>query len=350
MTGSFGPWTTAIDSGSRAQLSAFWKKRLARLPGLRDVSPRISKTGWLLLLAAVVVAMSWPTLYLSQSMAATAASGQPSEPADEPAQAADEPKPQATPPGGPILVSLPGGVTGELIGLCDHTAKNKSWWAPDGTPIAAPYQRFRSRATPSPGQIAREIAVVFHIPESADITAYWRTDCSAYAGGRPEDAEGKPLPEIDAAAVCISSGQPTARITFNVAAGEWKTMAKTDGRNYRARGTREHGYAFTKALQNNGSLVITISHDVLRRDLRIVAVDQAGKIITTGDGGGGGMRHFMQTTAVFHGLKREDVQEFRLQARPWHRIEVRDVVLHQGQHTKPTVVDLGEENEETERE
>lgn len=327
---SFGPWTTAIDDGTSARLSASWKQRFRLLPSLAAASPRQSRGTWLLLLSAALFALGWPTLVLSTRVAA--ADG----------NATQQPEPQPTIPGGPILVSLPGGATGELIGLCDHTAKKKSWWAPDGTPIAAPYQIFRSQATPGPGDLAREIAVVFHIPQDADITAHWNTDCSAYAGGRPENADGKPLAEIDAAAVTLPGGRPTGTIGFRIASGAWTTMTATDGRHYSARGTRSHGYAFTKALETKDSLVITISHDVLERDLRVVAVDVAGKIIATGENNGGGMRRFKQTTAEFPGLNLEDVQEFRLQARPWHQIEIRDVALREGQRTKPVVVDLGE--------
>ncbi len=31
---NFGPWTTSLDSGSRLQLSTFWRQRMRRLPGL----------------------------------------------------------------------------------------------------------------------------------------------------------------------------------------------------------------------------------------------------------------------------------------------------------------------------
>lgn len=51
---NFGPWTTALDSGSRLELSAFWKQRMRRLDGLRlGRPPRLAASA---LLVGVAVA------------------------------------------------------------------------------------------------------------------------------------------------------------------------------------------------------------------------------------------------------------------------------------------------------
>jgi len=51
----FGPWTTALDSGSRLELSAFWKQRMRRLDGLRLVRPPRSAASAVLVGFAVAI-------------------------------------------------------------------------------------------------------------------------------------------------------------------------------------------------------------------------------------------------------------------------------------------------------
>lgn len=342
MNGSLGPWATAIDSGASAQLSAFWKKRLAMLPRLHPAIDTISRFRIALLTLTGAAVLALPTLHLARAMASDAGRGELTAGKNEATTRAEPGKPQPTVPGGPVLVQMPGGVTAELIGLADHTAKEKDWWAPDGTPIAAPYKTFRSRAEPVANQIAREIAVEFHVPEGADVTTRWSSMPScAYAAGTPRDADGQPIRSIHAAGVVMPAGQRTWGITLAVAAGEWNTIAETDGKRYFSRGTNGHTFVFTKALETDDEVVITISHDYVGQDLRIVALDSQGAIITSGGWARGHGRDFAQTTAVFAGRAVADVSKFLLQARPFHRVEIRDMALRANQGTKPTTVDLG---------
>ena len=325
MSRTFGPWTTAIDSGSSVALSAFWKKRLRMLPRLSNDSPCVSAGSRVLLAAVGSLALGWPTLYLSSA-----------------AVAESPPQQSSAEAGQPLSVPLSDGVVAEVIGLCDHTAKEKKWWAPDGTPIAAPYQQFRSRAIPSPGQISREFAIRIRVPTGEDIDADWYiTPGRGFAGGRPLDANGKWVRDIDAGAAILDGKDSTGTIGFRVAAGNWKTMTETDGKSYWSQGKRNNGFAFTPAHQLDDSVMITISHNLLGQDVRIIAVGADGKTLAVGRSAGGGAREFVQTTGIFENVNLSDVREFQLQARPYRRFELRDVALHQGQQTKPRVVETG---------
>ena len=64
MTTSFGPWTTALDAGSSAQLSALWKRRVAMLPRLPSTAPTISLAGRRVLLTCGLMALLLPTFHL----------------------------------------------------------------------------------------------------------------------------------------------------------------------------------------------------------------------------------------------------------------------------------------------
>ncbi len=347
MINSFGPWTTALNTGSTAELSTFWKRRVGRLASVAESSPRVSwRAKWLLLLAAALM-LGWPTLYLSTTVAATA-DAQPEQPSGEPPVKAPPPKAEQPVGGGPMMVSLPAGVHVEIIGVAEHGVKDKSWWAPDGTPIAAPYQKFRSSAIPSAGNIAREIAIQWHMPAGSGTTAGWSvTPSMAYAGGRPEDANGKPLPKIEAAGVVMPGSQETCTLTFEIAAGEWETMNETDGTYFGSQGVRKHGYSFAPAYESKGSVMITISHNVLEKDVRVIAVDSQGKLLADGGSMGGGAADFRQTTGRFPNLKLKDIHAYRLQARPYQRVEVRDISVRKDLRTTPKVVEIPAKEDET---
>ena len=67
MNYSFGPWTTAMDSGSGGQLSTFWKKRMAMLPIVRHSPTIVTRRSRLLLTATATLALVLPTVYLSRT-------------------------------------------------------------------------------------------------------------------------------------------------------------------------------------------------------------------------------------------------------------------------------------------
>ncbi len=335
MSKSLGPWTTAIDSG--ATLSAFWRHRMTRLPELTRTSSRLSRRSAVLLALATVTTLGWPTAQLTLEVAAA----DPPPKSDEQPAAGDPTKQ----PGQVFSVELNDGVRAEILGLCEHPSKGKTWWAADGRPIAAPYQDFRSSVN-SPGSTLREIAMRIHIPPGADIEAHWGpVGNSAYAGGMPKDAQGKPLLAIDAAAVALPSSLDTAVIKLAVAAGPWTTLAETDGKHYSAESNRQHGYVYTRALEADGKVTISIAHDVRDRDLRVVAIGAEGQIINSVGGHSGGVNKVMQSTGIFPNVSLKDIRGFQLQARPFHGYEIQNVSLHRDKHTVPAMIDLGVDEE-----
>ena len=52
---NFGPWTTSLDSGSRLQLSTFWRQRMRRLPGLASAARMPRRTLAVALMLAIAV-------------------------------------------------------------------------------------------------------------------------------------------------------------------------------------------------------------------------------------------------------------------------------------------------------
>lgn len=342
MNATLGPWTTAIDSGSAMSLSAFWKQRMEQLPALPGVSPRVSRRGWCWLLLVALLALGWPTTQVSrQVVAGPPTTSENSQPAAAPEAAADEPSQQH---GQPLTVNFEQGVRAEIVGLSEHPSQGKTWWAPDGALIDAPYQQLRANASADSQAHKREIAVRWHVPDDAQVQTQWNVKhCWVWASG---NASGTESPDIKAGAFAVAEDSKTVTVTLAVAAGEWETVATTNGKFYGsegkwANGKRAHDFAYMPAIEANGELLLTISHDVLNQDMRIIAVDADGNMIANGSAHGGGSGGFVQTTGIFRNVRRSDIHAFWLQARPYHRVEVRNVALHAGQDTTPEIVDLG---------
>jgi hypothetical protein len=122
-------------------------------------------------------------------------------------------------------------------------------------------------------------------------------------------------------------------------------MAETDGKHYAAQGKQKHGYVYSPAIEANGKVTITIAHDLLDRDLRIVAIGADGNIIANGGAQGGGAGMVRQNTGIFKNVSLKDIRGFQLQARPFHRYEIQNVSLHRDKHTVPAMIDLGVDEE-----
>jgi hypothetical protein len=135
----------------------------------------------------------------------------------------------------------------------------------------------------------------------------------------------------------FSKKQQTCSLHFKIAAGPWQTLKEDSGRGYVTYGGNEHGYAFSQAIETGGATQITISHDILDRDVRIVAVDHQGREIATRYRGGGGLKRFSQQTMIFYGLPLADIKAFRVQARDWQKVEVTGIALNPGEKTQPAV-------------
>jgi len=342
MKTSFGPWTTALDAGSTAQLSALWKRRVALLPGLPLTAPTVSHAGRRALVAGALAALFVPTMHFALAPVAQA---------ENPAKPSGSLNTELTLSGninvgapGPFHVELPAGVSVDMLGMCEHPNKGRAWWGPTGDVGPAPFAVFTHGSVSGSKSIQREAAIRWHVPPEKDITTRWYVvGCWAWAGGTGVDEEGRPVKDVTAAAVSLPDGSTTCTYRFGVAAGEWKTLAETAGRNYGSEGKQKLGFAYTPAFQKDDDVMITISHNVVDKDLRIIAVDKQGKMLANGGANGGGSMGFVQSTGLFHGLKLADVAEYQLQVRDFRWTVVRNVAINKEQHTEPQIIDAGAE-------
>jgi hypothetical protein len=244
--------------------------------------------------------------------------------------------------GEPVRVDLPGGVVAEVVAIGMHPSQGHPWWGPDGRPAVAPYHSYPSNVNPGPGFIVREIAVRWVAKPEGVTASYGIVGGGSAAAGKPRDKNGNMIDNLYTTAQAFPATAKTADVMFIVGTGTWETVASSDGRSDFAMGDSRYSVAFAKAAQRSEGLALSAAHNITEQDVRIVAIDRQGNEISAPSFAHGG-RGFMQTTSVFPQLKIDDVQEFRVQMRSYHRVEVRNLSLVANEVTEPEVVPVGEQ-------
>lgn len=322
---SFGPWATMFDANPRVMLSALWSQRMRSLPFAQAATARSSRGAKSLACFALIALMATPSLYLAQASEDEAAPSQTS----------------ATSPAAPYRVELPGGAVVEIVGIGFHPSQRKAWWSADGAPIAAPYHDFKARVHDA-NAITREIAVRTVKQAEGDGSFYWQpTGPGSTAGGRVRDAEGKVINDLDVVARAFPRDWKTFSITFHVATASWNTVETTDGRSAMSTGFIDEklkqsvSLAFAPAGERKGELMLSVAHDLLDQDVRLVAVTNDGREVRGVRTSNVSVNRFCQTTGYFRDLKLDDVKEFKLQYRAFQLFELRNLPLEPGMKTQP---------------
>jgi hypothetical protein len=125
----------------------------------------------------------------------------------------------------------------------------------------------------------------------------------------------------------LPKSQLTCDVSFEIAVGCWQTVQTTDGRNSFALSSRDGpSFIFGKAISDGKRTALVVTHDILEGDVRLIAVGRDGKEHEPTDFSGGGVKGFRQLEAEFD-LPRDEIREFRVQTRPYERIEITDVAL-----------------------
>ena len=120
----------------------------------------------------------------------------------------------------------------------------------------------------------------------------------------------------------------TCTVGFSVDVGPWQTVATMDGRGAGTGIAKDGrtGFMRSQAIATKRGAVLVVTHDILDVAVRLVVVDRAGKEHPAVGDGAVGRKGFYQLVAEFD-LSPEEFQEYRLQTRPYERVEVRDVAL-----------------------
>ena len=85
--------------------------------------------------------------------------------------------------------------------------------------------------------------------------------------------------------------------------------------------------SFSQATEKDGAVVVSVAHNVTDQDVRVVAVNKAGKEIRSGSSKAGSAGVVCQITPTFANVSLQDIKEFRLQVRPYQWAEFKNVSL-----------------------
>jgi len=223
------------------------------------------------------------------------------------------------------------------LGVNDVTTGN-SWWLPDGSPLAHAPKGAVSVGDVfmvAPGSISRTFEFRFLIGQSTTLAG--PTILKGLGGGRSrERSESAPsdgrIIVRSSLSTEVAPGSRTS-LVVNYAEGEWTTTARCPAAGgvviQRPRGD----VRFSRATGKDRGTQITVTHIAPDADLRLVALDHESRLHHAGTCEIRTLQTKIVETQTFEDLPLANVQEFRLQTRPWRRIEFRNVSLHRGQKT-----------------
>jgi hypothetical protein len=255
-----------------------------------------------------------------------------------PASQAKPSRSRARPDRGAFEARLSNGVTVELLGVSKHPSQKDSWWRPDGSPLAtAPCDPLKGSVDGGPDHVAREFVVHWHnLPsEPVGTGVSFNPSYNAYAGDNPKRL-GKEVAGLQAMTVSLPD-QPTVTVSVSMAGGPWQTVLETDGGS-RSMGTRKGGFAFSPPSEKDGRVAITVTHDIIGPESRVVAVGWDGREHRASSCSSTGAHDFLQLTATFSPLLLKDIKVFRVQTRPYEQVEFRNVSLRPGHKTDVQIV------------
>lgn len=217
----------------------------------------------------------------------------------------------------------------ELLAISSHPSHGE-WWGLDGsTWTNAPFQNPGHRATPSKDQKAFEF--VFRLPPDRDPSANVAVQVAGSTGSSGGSSAIQGDQRIDDTyflAALFPRDAVSTTIAVGVPDGGWRTLAET-GRTAPANLTFTYdGEPVSLKLlsvtrDENGDVVVVVSHDVKEKNVRFVAVNsEGGEMRPVEESRSGGDR-----TLRFEQMAVEEIEKFRFQARPYRWAVFEDVWL-----------------------
>jgi hypothetical protein len=257
---------------------------------------------------------------------------------------------------------MAGGATFEVVALGRFPI---GWWRPDGIPLdESPADPSKDAYSVTGGEVLQTVLVrVKNQPDDATLkwVPTYDQGCYNYLGGDDSGVGvtkgGLRMPNLRAYVVAVHPHRTTGSVQIQFAAGPWKTEASDMGR------ARNGGFPIIKdghkfyfgklrPYRHNGGTTITVAHNLLDVNLhiRLVAIDRQGKehqasYYADADARTShsfvnhlGREHPANYSSVASGevlklldtefsLPYDQIQEFRVQSRPFERAEIKDIAL-----------------------
>jgi len=221
--------------------------------------------------------------------------------------------------------TLSSGATIEVLGVSPHPSGPNTWWRPDGTPLAvAPCDPFRGNIGAGGDVVLRAVVVrVTHLPPGAQDK--WSVkEANGGSEGAAESA-GKPIGGLSESVSVFPRKLKICTVRFEVASAAWTTV-QTWGKSSGALGSATGSYIFGEPIATKTGTTLSVTHNLQDVALRLVAVDQSGKEHPAEFRSGAGVKEFVQITVEFR-LTPDQIQEFRVQTRPFEVVEIPGIAL-----------------------
>lgn len=221
-------------------------------------------------------------------------------------------------------VSLPTGVTVELISVSDYP-DNTVCWQPDGSDLQKPPLFIK----PTENGRKDNVGFAMKVSGSQDFSLnYGPVEGSSGHSGSTNvtNKDGEKLEGYKSLTALIPNEQTSTSITLGISTIPWETLATHTGRGGTTTGNKM--IIFSQAFETKDSVGITVStkRDRARAE-RIVAIGKDGQVRIDGDWSGLASNDLQQLTVEFHDLKLNDISEFAFQTRPYSWVTFKNVSL-----------------------
>jgi hypothetical protein len=165
-----------------------------------------------------------------------------------------------------------------------------------------------------------------------DMFRWHPTRTASFWGGSPTK-EGKPARGLGYYEATFDPVPANCALNVRVASGAWTTEASDEGRGGIGAFVNGHKFSFGRARSYSEGgrpmTVFAVAHNFLGRDRRLVAVDRQGKIHVGSPsmGSDGDPRWVLDLIDAEFDLPRDQIQEFRVQFRPYEETEITGIAL-----------------------
>jgi beta-lactamase regulating signal transducer with metallopeptidase domain len=239
-----------------------------------------------------------------------------------------------------FVARLPGGATVEFLGIHDCAGGDESWWRPDGEALpGAPSGYSTNTRSHRPNEIYE---VLFRISSPAGRTfakMEWTRGTSSTPGFlyRNRGRRGSDVPDNadDLFNAVLTAGSEASRVRIDIAVGlenAWEPLGALNVQATQAAVTLSDAVIYP-AREEGGKTLVTVTHRISDREVRLVAVDRNGSVHepvgqATRQGGG-----IVSQEPRFE-LPLAEIRQFRLEAQKLTWMAFRNISLRPGQKTE----------------
>jgi beta-lactamase regulating signal transducer with metallopeptidase domain len=215
-----------------------------------------------------------------------------------------------------------GGMTIEVVGISTHPSGPATWWGPDGTPLeTAPCDPVAQMSDGADKQVREIVTRITGLPAGAALT--WHPG-NCVSRGAPVRKDDQPVPGLERCIAEFSQKADVCSLHFYISLGEWETEYACDAEG-RGIETSNRVFFFGSARETRRGTARVVAHNIMDRDVRLVAVDHSGREHYPGAATSGAKQ--MRMIDVEFALPPDQIAEYRLKSRPIVRFEIDNVAL-----------------------